>query len=351
MYRIGFVVNPIAGMGGRVGLKGTDSVEEAIRRGAVPVAPKRAEEFCNGIDAHIFTCSSSMGADYIDGEIVYKAGKSTTAEDTKKACKEFLKRGVDLIIFVGGDGTACDVYNIVGKKVAILGIPSGVKMYSGVFALNPKAGREILKAFLNEKAEIVEREIMDIDEEAYRNDVLKIKIYGSAFCPSIKYFLQNGKRIFGENDSKKEIAIFFSLICRKGTYVLGPGSTIKAIADELDVEKTLLGVDVIEDGELIIKDANEKEILKAIEGKKARIIVSPLGRQGFIFGRGNQQISSKVIKKIGVKNVIIVSTPQKILHTKELFVDTGDDELNRKLEGWKQVIVGFGVAVRKKIIF
>lgn len=239
MHRIGFIVNPIAGMGGKIGLKGTDDFEEAIKRGALPVAPSKAREFCIDMDAHVLTCSSCMGADYIDGEVVYKVNGKTTAEDTKKACSILLKKGIDLLIFVGGDGTACDIYSVVGKRVPILGVPSGVKMYSGVFAVNVQAGKEILNSFLNEEAEIVEREIVDADEKAYRNDVLNLKLFGYALCPSVSYFLQYGKEVFGEKESKKEIALFFSLICRKGTYILGPGSTIKAIANEMGIEKNI----------------------------------------------------------------------------------------------------------------
>jgi predicted polyphosphate/ATP-dependent NAD kinase len=349
--RIGFVVNPIAGAGGKVGLKGSDNVEEALKSGGTPVAPSKAAEFCKYLDAEIITCSSSMRADYIDGKIIYKTPKKTTADDTIKACSKFLKYGVDLIIFVGGDGTARDVYNAVGKKVPILGIPAGVKMYSGVFAINVNKAIEIVNAFKEGKAEKVEREIMDIDEAAFRKDLLKIKLFGYALCPAIKNFLQNGKRIFrGENEAKKEIARFMALICKEGTYILGPGSTVKAIADEMGIEKTLLGVDVIENGKIIARDANEMQILKAIKGKRARIIVSPIGGEGFIFGRGNQQISSRVIEKVGVENIIVVATPQKLMQTPFLYVDTGDRFLDKKFAGWISVIAGFGIAIRKRIV-
>jgi len=348
---IGFVVNPIAGIGGKVGLKGSDDVEEALKRGGIPVAPAKAAEFCKSLDANVITCSSSMGADYIDGKVIYKTPEKTTADDTTKACRKFLKHGADLIIFVGGDGTARDVYNAVGKKVPILGIPAGVKMYSGVFAINVNKAIEIVNAFMEGNVERVEREIMDIGEVAFRKDMLKIKLFGYALCPAIKNFLQNGKRIFGgENEAKKEIAKFMALICKEGTYILGPGSTVKAIAGEMGIEKTLLGVDVIENGKVIARDANEEEILKAIEGKRARIIVSPIGGGGFIFGRGNQQISSKVIKKVGIKNIIVVATPQKLMQISFLYIDTGDKFLDKKFAGWISVIAGFGVAIRKRIV-
>lgn len=350
--KIGFVVNPIAGAGGKIGMKGTDNIEEVIERGGEPLSPFKAKEFCNGLKKEFITCSSNMGEDYIGGEIVYKTPEKTTAEDTKKACIEFLKRGAEMIVFVGGDGTARDVYTVVGKKLPVLGIPAGVKMYSGVFALNATAGRKILNSFLEGNAEIVEREIMDVDENAYRKNVFRIRLFGIAISPSIKNFLQYSKKVFpDENEAKKEIAEFMALICKKGTYIVGPGITTKAIFEKIGIEKTLLGVDVIENGRIIARDAGEKEIINAIDGKNARIIVSPLGKQGFIFGRGNQQISSRVIKKVGTENIIIVSTPQKMMYTPQLFVDTGDKEIDRKISGWKKVITGFGIAIRKKIIY
>jgi predicted polyphosphate/ATP-dependent NAD kinase len=291
-----------------------------------------------------------MGADYVDGHVVYDTNGETTAMDTRRASREFLKRGIDLLIFVGGDGTACDICSIVKRQIPMLGIPSGVKMYSGVFAITPKIGREIVTAFLDDDVEIVDREIMDIDEDAFRHDLLKIRLYGSVLCPSKKYFLQNHKQVFGEYESKEDLALFMSLVCRRGTFILGPGSTVAAIADRLGVDKTMLGVDVLENGKVAARDANEKTILKIIGKKKAKIIVSPLGGQGFIFGRGNHQISDRVIERVGPENVIIISTAQKMLHTPRLFVDTGDERLNKKFAGSKMVVTGFGVAIRKEVI-
>ena len=307
--RIGFLVNPYAGMGGKIGLKGTDNISEALKNGGEPIAPQKAIDFCYNISADIVTCSANMGANYCDGKIVYEAKKKSSYIDTQRACNIFMKKRVDIIIFVGGDGTARDIFRIVGTSLPILGIPAGVKMYSGVFALYPKAGRKIIKAFMDEKAEIVDREIMDVDETSYQKNKFKIRLYGSAYCPTLKNYLQASKQLFGgENDAKNDIAEFMSLICKNGVFVLGPGGTTRKIGDMLGIEKTLLGVDVIENGKLMAKDANEKEILAAIKNKKARIVVSPLGGQGFIFGRGNQQISDKVIKQIGTENIIIVST-------------------------------------------
>ena len=351
--KIGFVVNPIAGAGGRIGLKGSDDVEEAAKRGGISLSPVIAKRFCQGINdgMEILTCSSIMGGDYVNGEIVYEVGKKTTFMDTRKACKEFLKKGAEIIVFVGGDGTARDVYEVTGQKIPMLGIPAGVKMYSSVFAINSERGIKLIHAFMGGKAEVVEREIMDVDEEAFRNDSIKIRLYGMAKSPVLKHYIQNGKKLFsGEENAKDEIAEFMSMICRKGTFIMGPGSTVKAIADKMGLKKTYLGVDVIRDGRIVVKDGGEEEILNAIEGGKARIVVSPIGGENFIFGRGNQQISSRVIKRVGIENVIVVSTPQKMMEASCLYVDTGDAELNKRMAGWINVITGFGTAVRKKVM-
>lgn len=362
MKKIGFLVNPIAGMGGRVGLKGTDGVaEEAARRGAVPVAGSRAEGAMAGLGKHaeILTCSSVMGEDHLERnsgknvEVVYDTPERTSADDTKNACREFLDRKADAIVFCGGDGTARDVLSVVGKKVPILGIPAGVKMHSSVFAVTPDAANKIMMKFLRGDASIAETEIMDVDERAFRRGKLKIKLYGYAVSPHEKILMQMGKEVFysaSEEIYREGISSFLSLVMKRGTYVLGGGSTTEGIAKELGVEKTLLGVDIVKDGKLVVKDAGEDEILRNLNGGKNRIVVSPIGSQGFVFGRGNQQISPGVIEVVGTENIIIVSTPYKLSRTPYLFVDTGSDSLNKKLSGWRSVITGFGMAERKKVL-
>ncbi len=358
MKKIGFVVNPIAGMGGRVGLKGTDGMaKEAIRRGGIPISAERAKLAMKGIEtyAKILTCSSKMGETCLkkNFEVVYNALENTSARDTKNACREFLKREIDLLVFCGGDGTARDVYSVAGRKVPIIGIPSGVKMHSSVFAVTPTAANKIIIKFLQDDSSIIETEIMDVDEEVFRSGLMKIKLYGYAITPYEKILIQKGKEIFisaDESAQKKEISSFLAPILSKGTCILGGGSTTEKIADALEIEKTLLGVDVVKDGKLIVKDACEDEILNHLNGDKKRIIVSPIGRQGFVFGRGNQQISPEVIGKVGVDNIIIVSTPHKLAQTPYLFVDTGNARLDKILSGWKSVITGFATAERKMVL-
>lgn len=365
--QIGFLINPIAGMGGSVGLKGTDGVLDlAVKLGARPVAPKRAEMALESLRARngltFITASGEMGEDTLKRvgissyRVVYDpVTQTTSSSDTINLCRRFLEVGVDLILFCGGDGTARDIYSVVGEKIPILGIPAGVKMYSGVFAIDPESAAQTLQMFIEDEATPGESEILDIDEDRYREGVLDIKLFGYANTPRSPGLIQMGKMILGggeEDRSKLEIARFLSeVMWDDSIYILGPGTTTRAIAEMLGLDKTLLGVDVIRNREIIGKDLSESEILDIIEGEeKVTIIVSPLGRQGAIFGRGNQQISARVIRKVGVENIIIVATPGKLQDLPFLFVDTGDRELDLELSGYRSVVCGYRIAQRKMVM-
>ncbi len=367
--KIGFLINPIAGMGGSVGLKGTDGlVEEALRLGAKPIAGERAkkciEELEMDASSIILTCSNEMGEDTVINnsqryEVVYSFEGRSTSEDTKLACKTFLKEGVDLLLFCGGDGTARDVYSVVEKEIPILGIPAGVKMHSAVFAISPKSAAKIVEHFVEGKAELRDAEIMDTDEDAYRRNELRMKVFGYARTPYEPVLVQQGKSLFqsvSEERAKEEIARFACEFMLDGSlYILGAGTTIHKIAELLGVgkEKTLLGVDAVKNGKLMGKDLNEQELLQLLENekeeRKAKILVSPIGAQGFVFGRGNQQISAKVIQKVGVENVIVLATPHKLSETPFLLVDTGSEELDKKLSGYMSVVSGYRMAQRKEV--
>jgi predicted polyphosphate/ATP-dependent NAD kinase len=363
---LGFLVNPIAGMGGTVGLKGTDGlVDEAIKKGAVPHAGDRARKTLERMTAlkknfRLVTCSSKMGGDIagevgLDHEVVYTYGGESSRQDTLNACRIFLDRSVDLILFCGGDGTARDIYEVVSDKTPILGIPAGVKMHSSVFAVNPEAAGELVLEFLENGLDLKESEVMDVDEEKYRQNILDTKVYGYALTPYKPLLVQDSKAVYaggGEEEAKKGIAEFASEFMRDGSaYILGGGTTVKAIADRLGLEKTLLGVDVVKDGRLLARDVGEKQLLEVL-GKEGRvkIIVSPIGAQGFIFGRGNQQVSAEVIRRVGVRNIIIVATPHKLSETRYLRVDTSDSELDKQLSGYKRVVIGYQLAQRKDVV-
>jgi predicted polyphosphate/ATP-dependent NAD kinase len=367
--KLGFLINPIAGMGGSVGLKGTDGVvDEARRRGAQPIAGERARRCMAAlnIDASsvILTCSGEMGEDAVVKnaqryKVVYSFEGKSSRKDTKNACMRFLEEGIELLLFCGGDGTARDVYSVIERAIPLLGIPAGVKMHSAVFAITPQSAAKIVQLFVEGKVDVRDAEIMDTDEAAYRRNELRMTVFGYARTPYEPVLVQQGKSLFqtvSEERAKEEIARFACEFMRDGSlYILGAGTTIHKIAELLGLgeEKTLLGVDAVKDGKLVGKDLNEQELLHLLETEretKAKILVSPIGAQGFIFGRGNQQLSAKVIEKVGIENVIVLATPQKLSETPFLLVDTGSEELDEQLSGYMSVVSGYRMAQRKEVM-
>ena len=359
---IGFIINPIAGMGGRVALKGTDGVvAEAIRRGSKPMSSQIALRFLSSLNCkpHFMTVSGDMGANSLrkagfDFSVVYSAGKPTSADDTKNAVRAMIEKGAKLIVFTGGDGTARDVVSADERGVPVLGIPSGVKMFSSCFALDPESAARILCEYMKGSAVFRDSEILDIDEAAYRRGKLEIKLYASARTPYIAGYVQNSKEeSFGgdEESAKDEIAEYILDIMEDGAlYILGPGTTTMRIAEKMGEEKTPLGVDAYFNGKIVLRDAGEKELRSALlKYGKAKIIVSPIGSQGFIFGRGNQQISADIIRKAGKDSIIVVATPQKMEATPELHIYTGDRELDKMFRGYVRVITGYNRMKMKKI--
>jgi predicted polyphosphate/ATP-dependent NAD kinase len=362
--KLGFIVNPIAGMGGKVGLKGTDGVlEEAIAKGARPIAPKRATEFLQKLKEstaktaiEVWTCPGIMGekearATLFPVQILpMKIEKATSAEDTKNAVRLLIAAKVDLIVFVGGDGTAKDIFDAMqgcGEKL-VLGVPSGVKMYSGIFAVNPSDAVDVVLAFAENQAEIAEFEIMDTDEKAIRSDAFSVKLHGFLNGPFLPMRIQGSKQIspetFEEKENQTAIARFIiEEMKTEATYILGPGTTVKRIAELLGVEKTVLGVDIYKNGKVML-DVNEEKILKEVEDwPNTWIILSPIGRQGILLGRGNQQISPKIIKRVGKQRIIVAATKNKLqsIDGNILRVDTGDAEVDKILKGYIKVVTDY----------
>jgi predicted polyphosphate/ATP-dependent NAD kinase len=340
--KIGFLLNPVAGMGGAVGLKGTDGLyQEAVRRGACPVAPRRAEVFLRRIrdlDLTILTCSGGMGerslqeAGIRSYKIVYHAPSVTTAEDTRMACMKMIEAGVSLIVFCGGDGTARDIAGVVHREIPVLGVPAGVKMFSSVFALNPAAAAEVVGGL--DRVTYSEGEVMDVDEEAYRSGHLGSQVFGIVRVPSLPLRVQESKWVCTAPDEATaldEIARFITMIMRPDTlYLLGAGSTVDAIKRRLGHSGTLLGVDAVLGGEMVGRDLEESRILDLLAtNPRAKIILSPIGAQGFVLGRGNQQFSPAVVRTVGPQNLIVVASPQKLAQTPVLHIDTGDEELDK----------------------
>ncbi|RLF09450.1 MAG: ATP-NAD kinase [Thermoprotei archaeon] len=356
--KVGFVVKPIAGMGGRVGLKGTDGEEtlrKALELGAKPIAPKRAVETLRALKVYtppikLYTYPEEMGeyealdAGFTPIVVGKIASKPTTSEDTKKAVEEFTRIPVDLIVFVGGDGTAKDVMEANKLGIPVAGVPAGVKMHSSVFAVTPEAAARLVAHFAFTGLPTRMAEVMDVDEQAFREGRVSAKLLGympTPYEPTLVQHVKKASSIDQERLEQLEAARKVVESMEPGVaYILGPGTTVQAIAELLGLEKTLLGVDVVMDGEMVEKDANEERLLRAIEGVRAKIVVSPIGGQGFIFGRGNQQISPEVIRKVGKGNIVVVATRKKLKDLDALRVDTGDPELDMKLRGKIKVLAG-----------
>jgi predicted polyphosphate/ATP-dependent NAD kinase len=363
MKRIGLVINPVAGMGGSVGLKGTDgNVEEARKRGAVPHSTDRAKIalalLAKSPGLSFVTCSGAMGEDALKDagvtgyQVLYRYTGQSGPADTKKAVRTFLDTGVDLVFFCGGDGTARDVFDVTGRDIPVLGIPAGVKMYSAVFAVDPASAADLVQAF--DRNHLRDAEVMDVDENAYRAGTLKTRLYGIARTPALAGKIQAAKQVYEEQDeerAKAAIAQFIDEIMLTGTlYIIGAGTTTEAIARRLGIKKTLLGVDAIRDRMPVAADCDEKTLLRLVEKyPDARIILSPIGAQGFILGRGNQQISARLVRKIGIKNLIVIATPHKLAEAPVLYIDSGDADLDREFGDTIQVISGYRIAQRKKI--
>jgi predicted polyphosphate/ATP-dependent NAD kinase len=371
MKKIGLIVNPVAGLGGRVGLKGSDGEtiqQKALKLGAVPSSPQKAVLTLKQLIPHkkrfqLITYPYEMGAKEADeAQINHKIigtirkGK-TTSEDTIKAARMMVELPVDIIVFVGGDGTARDVCKAIDLKIPTIGVPAGVKIHSGVFAMNPRKAGELLVKFINDTVTIRETEVMDIDEEAFRRGRVSAKLYGYLLVPFQQEFIQQAKcgcsNIYDDKISRDAIAEYVIENMKDEIYyLLGSGTTVKAITDRLNLKKTLLGVDLLKNKRIIAKDLNESQLLDTLNDSKFKIIVSPIGGQGYIFGRGNQQISPEIIQKAGRDNIIVIADKGKLQSiglNQPLRVDTGNEELDKKLSGYIRVINGYNEEIVKKI--
>jgi predicted polyphosphate/ATP-dependent NAD kinase len=354
---LGFIVNPVAGMGGAVGLKGTDGkaiLDQAIALGAKPIATQRAETFLtqlNPVKEHLklIVGAGSMGQSQAEKcgfsfKVVGETKKETSSEDTQTIAKEIVVAGVDLLVFCGGDGTTRDILKAVDLKVPVLGVPTGVKMHSAIFAVSPQAAARVAATFLWDRLPLREAEVMDVDEQQFRQGHLSAELYGFLLSPFEPHLIQGNKIAspMTENELENQAAIAISINeeMTPGTvYIVGPGTTTRTIGDLLDQKKTLLGVDLFQGRKILAKDVSEKQILQAINGKTARIIVTPIGGQGFIFGRGNQQISAKVICQVGLDNIVVAATKSKLDRLGSLRVDTGDSSLDQQFRNHGIMVV------------
>ncbi len=377
MKKLGLIVNPVAGVGGRVGLKGSDGRDillRALELGATRESPHRAEVALRHLERlrgriQVLTAPGEMGEDEARAAgfavevlappaahgVIEAAGTrfaETTAADTEEAARRMAAAGVDLILFAGGDGTARNVFNAVGDRVPVVGIPAGVKIHSAVYANTPANAGDLAALFLAGEGSVRlrEAEVMDIDEDAFRHDRLSAALYGFLRVPYERQLIQSPKAGSQPSDEALAIGIGNDVIhsMKPGRlYLIGAGTTTRAIMRLLDLPCTLLGVDAVRDRRLVAGDLAESDALRLVEeanagGSGAAIVVAVIGGQGHIFGRGNQQLSPRVIRAVGKDNVIVVATQTKLLSLDgaPLRLDTGDEELDAELAGWTKVVTG-----------
>jgi len=322
------------------------------------VAPARAESFLSELksirnDVRLIVGAGLMGETEARNhgypcKVFGQKREKTKPEDTVETAKRIAEDGVDLLIFCGGDGTARDVLNAVDKQVPVLGVPTGVKMHSAVFAVDPKAAARITSRFLRKRLPLWEAEVMDIDEEAFRRGRVSARLHGYLLTPYEPTLIQVAKIAspMTKDDLRNQAALAVYIIEtmeQDVVYIVSAGTTTRTIGDLLDEKKTLLGVDLFCNKKMVAKDVNEKQILEKIKDKNAKIIVTPIGGQGFIFGRGNQQISPRVIRQVSIDNIVIIATDNKMKNLKSLRVDTGDPELDAEFHGTIKVITDYKI--------
>ncbi|NTS77973.1 ATP-NAD kinase family protein [Catenovulum sp. SM1970] len=360
-FKLGLIINPVAGIGGSVALKGSDGEaiqQQAIALGATPKSHLRAELALAAIkpvstQIEVITASGKMGEQSatelgFEHNVVYQANDPSTAEDTEMAVKAILAHGVDLILFAGGDGTARNIYSQIDENTPVLGIPAGCKIHSGVYALTPTAAGVLTKRLVEgEILTLAETEVMDIDESLFRGGQVKAKRYGEMQVPMDLRYVQAVKMGGKESEELVLADIAADIIERmddETLFLIGSGSTTAHIMHELTLDNTLLGVDAILDQEPLANDLTSDKILSLLNNhNEHKLVITLIGGQGHLFGRGNQQLSPQVIRAIGKDNILVVATKSKLekLNGRPLILDTGDPDLDAELSGPFKVITGF----------
>jgi len=371
MVRVGILANPDAGLGGRLGLKGSDGQAELARsKGAEDRSGPRLESMLRhfsrihrGESSQIewITSSGRMGTEWIpvDLEIgttseVHQSPGKTSASDTQDAVARLLEAGIDLLVYSGGDGTTRDIVaSLSGSEtpeLPVIGVPSGVKMHSGCFASSPKAAAEVLSAWIHGDLLVSSTEVLDLDEDLYRKGKWVVRLYAEAFSPNSPRWMQGSKELI-QTESEDEIIIGLSdhigeSIVEDGRLVIwGSGGTLREIGGNIGFELTTLGIDATIGSEQVGTDLAESgliEILDSHEGP-VTLLLSPMGGQGFLIGRGNLQLSPTVLSSIGIDNIIGVVTPAKLLTVRSLRIETGDDSLDQEFSAkrYMKVLQGY----------
>ncbi|NVK25558.1 MAG: ATP-NAD kinase family protein [Gammaproteobacteria bacterium] len=362
-FKLGLIINPVAGLGGSVALKGSDgeaTAEKALALGASAKSNDRAlvalEMLSDRKDkVEIFTVAGDMGQSLcqrlgFEHQIIHTPqldNNTTKPEDTEVAAKLMSEMALDLILFVGGDGTARNICAVIEEGSTVLGVPAGCKIHSGVYAITPKAAGRVLQMLVDgELVSVGDADVMDIDEEQFRQGVVRAKRFGELTIPSELRYVQAVKMGGKESDELVLQDIAAHVIDEmepEYKYIMGSGSTVEFVMEELGLPNTLLGVDVIQDHELLASDVTASQLLELISEQPVKLVITLIGGQGHIFGRGNQQLSPDVIKTIGKDNIIVVATKTKLqaLSGRPLVADTGDAELDKSLSGFIKVTTGY----------
>ena len=358
-FRLGLIINPLAGLGGPAALKGSDGVAaEALARGSEPRASERTRLALQCLlplreRLQFLTFPGAMGADLLRElgfahQVLGSLNDATTsAEDTKQAVQRLQEVGCALILFAGGDGTARDVCSVVCDGQPVLGIPAGVKIHSGVYAISPRAAGELAARLVEGGlVRLASGEVRDLDESALREGRVSARWYGELTVPEEGHFMQQTKQAGMESEELVllELADWLQDSMEDGVrYVFGPGSTLHGLAQNLGLETTLLGVDVIENGQVQAHDVTEAQLFELVEGHPSRLLVTAIGGQGHILGRGNQQISPRVVRAIGLDHLRVVATKRKLgtLQGRPLLVDSGDPQLDDSFPAAVRVWAGY----------
>ncbi|QYK02705.1 ATP-NAD kinase family protein [Shewanella psychrotolerans] len=356
-FRLGLIINPLAGLGGSVGLKGSDGVaSEALARGAEPKSHLRMAQALEVIlpykdKIEIFTASGAMGEELakqmgFSTQVVYQVGNETVAQDTSNAAKALQEVGLDLLLFAGGDGTARDLFAVVDESLPVLGVPAGVKIHSGVYGITPHASGMVIKLLLDgELVSLMSADVMDIDEAAFRQGTVRARRFGEMLVPAEPRYIQAVKMGGKEVDELvlSDIAAEAIEQMEDELCIMGSGSTVAAVMAELGLDNTLLGVDLIEQQALIASDLSASELRELTQNRPCKLVITLIGGQGHILGRGNQQLSPALIRHVGKENIIILATKTKLkaLEGRPLIVDSGDPELDSELCGYYKVVTGY----------
>jgi predicted polyphosphate/ATP-dependent NAD kinase len=360
MLRVGLIVNPVAGLGGTAALKGSDGAETqrlALARGATSRVDERVRAALAPLrdrlrEFEFSTWGGAMGAGVlracsIESRVIGMPANPSSATDTRAAGRALANERIDVLLFAGGDGTARDLAAVLPLGTPVIGIPSGVKMHSGVFAITPADVGQILLRLQSGGLVAAEvAEVHDVDEDALRDGRVATRYYGELSVPRIGGHLQHVKEGGREVEALVLAEIAESIAERvmdtRATVALGPGSTVAAVKRRLGIEATLLGFDVWRDGRTVAIDA-DAATLRAIADAETKWVLSFTRGQGFLIGRGNQQLTADLLRAIPRRNLWIAASRTKLLSLdgRPLRVDSGDVDVDRSLRGLIEIVSGY----------